>query len=178
MDQVLMFLAAPGRRCGVECAAPTQVVSNSNQEKYLDVYVEDIQNTGSYTATAKRGRFNRWLDKVVEVSGSEYIYFAIVATLLVWAFMGICFGHSNTWQISISDFQAIVNMVFDAFLMRQQLNSHDTLMVFAASLRSRTSSHKRMLAQLIREGTYEKVATAKFQQLQQTRFTSEFSPET
>jgi len=38
---------------------------------------------------------DRWLDKVVEVSGSEFVYFTIIVALLVWAFLGIPFGRSN-----------------------------------------------------------------------------------
>jgi low-affinity ferrous iron transport protein len=125
-----------------------------DQEKGLDVSVENIN---TYTVTTKTRLLDRWLDKVVETSGSEFIYFTIIISLLTWAFLGIPFGQSNTWQVTISDAQAIINMVFDAFLMRQQLNSHDSLVIVAACLRSRTSSHKRMLNQLIGSGKYEKV---------------------
>ena len=75
---------------------------------------------------------DRWFDKIVEASGSEFVYFTIIIALLTWAFLGIPFGHSNNWQITVSDAQAIVNMISDAFLMRQQLNSHDSLMIVAA----------------------------------------------
>jgi low-affinity ferrous iron transport protein len=145
-----------------------------DQEKGLDVSAENIN---TYTVTAKARLLDRWLDKVVEASGSEFIYFAIIIALLAWAFLGIPFGQSNTWQVTISDAQAIVNMVFDAFLMRQQLNSHDSLVIVAACLRSRTSSHKRMLNQLIRSGKYEKVEPTQFQELQQTDFASELPAE-
>ena len=172
MERVLKILRAPGARRGIECAAPTQVVLNTepyDQEKGFDVPVENIN---TYTATTKARLLDRWLDKVVEASGSEFIYFTIVIALFTWAFLGIPFGRSNTWQITISDAQAIVNMVFDAFLMRQQLNSHDSLMIVAACLRSRTSSHKRMLNQLIGSGKYKKVEPTQFQELQQTGFAS------
>jgi len=145
-----------------------------DQEKGLDVSVENIN---TYTVTTKTRLLDRWLDKVVETSGSEFIYFTIIISLLTWAFLGIPFGQSNTWQVTISDAQAIINMVFDAFLMRQQLNSHDSLVIVAACLRSRTSSHKRMLNQLIGSGKYEKVEPTQFQELQQTDFASELPAE-
>lgn len=131
-----------------------------------------MENINTYTVMTKARVLDRWLDKVVEASGSEFIYVTIIIALLTWAFLGIPFGQSNTWQLTISDAQAIINMVFDAFLMRQQLNSHESLMVVAACLRSRTTSHKRMLNQLIRSGKYEKVEPTQFQELQQTDFAS------
>jgi low-affinity ferrous iron transport protein len=177
MERVFKILRAPGARRGIEYAAPTQVVLNTepyDQEKELDVSVENIN---TYTVTAKTRLLDRWLDKVVEASGSEFIYFTIIIALLTWAFLGIPFGRSNTWQVTISDAQAIVNMVFDAFLMRQQLNSHDSLLIVAACLRSRTSSHKRMFNQLIGSGKYTKVEPTQFQELQQTDFATELPAE-
>ncbi|ELR08508.1 low-affinity Fe(2+) transport protein [Pseudogymnoascus destructans] len=177
MERVFRILRAPGVRHGVECAAPTQVVLNTepcNQEKGFDISVENIN---TYTVTTKPRVLDRWLDKVVEASGSEFVYFTFIIALLTWAFLGIPFGQSNTWQLTISDSQAIINMVFDAFLMRQQLNSHESLMVVAACLRSRTTSHKRMLNQLIRSGKYKKVKSTQFQELQQTDFESELPAE-
>lgn len=177
MDRVSKILRAPGARRGIECTAPTQVVLSTEpngQEKGLDASVE---NANTYTVIAKPRLLDRWLDKVVEVSGSEFIYLVIVIALLTWAFLGIPFGRSKTWQVTISDAQAIVNMIFDAFLMRQQLNSHHSLAVVAACLRSRISSHKRMLKQLIRSGKYEKVEPTRFHELQQTDFASELHAE-
>ena len=177
MERAFKILRAPGARHGIECAAPTQVVTNTelyDQDKGLDVSVENIN---TYTVTTKARLLDRWLDKVVEASGSQLIYFTIIIALLTWAFLGISFGHSNTWQVTISDAQAIVNMVFDAFLMRQQLNSHDSLVIVTACLRSRTISHKRMLNQLIGSGRYEKVEPTKFQELQQKDFASELPVE-
>ncbi|KFY81200.1 hypothetical protein V499_00026 [Pseudogymnoascus sp. VKM F-103] len=177
MERVFRILRAPGVRHGVECAAPTQVVLNTepcNEEKGLDITVENIN---TYTVTTKARVMDRWLDKIVEASGSEFVYFTFIIALLTWAFLGIPFGQSNTWQLTISDSQAIINMVFEAFLMRQQLNSHESLMVVAACLRSRTTSHKRMLNQLIGSGKYEKVKPTQFQELQQTDFESELPAE-
>ena len=177
MEQISRILRTPGARHGVECAAPTQVAFNAEpcgQEKNLHVSVENIN---TYTVTTKARLLDRWLDKVVEASGSEFIYFTILIALFTWAFLGIPFGQSNTWQVTISDAQAIINMVFDAFLMRQQLNSHDSLVIVAAYLRSRTCSHKRMLNQLIGSGRYEKVGRAQFQELQQADFASDLPAE-
>lgn len=76
----------------------------------------------------------------------------IIIALLGWAFLGIPFGQSNDWQVGISDAQAIINMIFEACLMRQQLNAYDLLMFVSASLRSRTNSKKRTLKGLVESG--------------------------
>ncbi|KAH6680173.1 Low affinity iron permease-domain-containing protein [Halenospora varia] len=177
MQRAFKILCALGAREEIEGTAPTQVVPNvESDEKEKDVE-DSVENVNTYTVLAKPRLLDRWLDKVVEVSGSESVYFTIIVALLVWAFLGIPFGRSNTWQVTISDAQAIVNMVFDAFLMRQQLNSHDSLVNVAACLRSRSTSNKRMLKQLIGSGKYEKVEPTRFQELQQTTFASELPAE-
>jgi low-affinity ferrous iron transport protein len=136
-----------------------------------------IQNINTYTVLTKTGLLDRWLDKIVQFSGSEFIFFTIIIALLTWAFLGIPFGRSNDWQIGISDAQAIINMVFDAFLMRQQLNSYTELMFVSACLRSRISSNNRMLRRLIESGKYEQVQPTHFHELPQTEFASKLPAE-
>ena len=94
MERVFKILRAPGARREVECAVSTQIV----QEKGFDVSVENIN---TYTVTTKDGVLDHWLDKVVEASGSEFIYFTTIIALLTWTFLGIPFGKSNTWQLTI-----------------------------------------------------------------------------
>lgn len=62
-----------------------------------------LKNDNTYTIMAKSRFLDRWLDKVVMASGSEFVYFLIILGLLVWAFLGILFGTPNTWQVIISD---------------------------------------------------------------------------
>jgi low-affinity ferrous iron transport protein len=176
MEQAFRILRAPGARREFVCAAPTQVVVNreTDQEKPIDLSVDNIN---TYSAIQKVGRMDVWFDKVVEASGSGFIYFTTIVALLTWAFLGIPFGESSTWKIVISNAQAIINMVFDAFLMRQQLNSHQSLMMVAASLRSRANSHKRMLNKLMQSGRYSIVKSTQFQEIQQTDFATKLPSE-
>jgi low-affinity ferrous iron transport protein len=177
MERLVSVIRAPGSRRVVECAAPTQVVAKVEQSEPEKAIDNSVENVNTYTATAKSMLLDRWLDTVVKFSGSGFIFFTIVSCLLTWAFLGIPFGYSNTWQVTISDAQAIVNMVFDAFLMRQQLNSHDSLMVVSACLRSRCSSNKRMLKTLIGSGQYGKLNPTQFSELQQTEFDAQLPTE-
>lgn len=177
MNQIFNALRTPGARRTVEYAAPTQVVLNVDQDEKGEPINDSVENVNTYTVLTKTRLLDRWLDKVVQCSGSEFMFFTIILALLTWAFLGIPFGQSNDWQIVISDAQAIVNMTFDALLMRQQLNSYDSLMFVTACLRSRISSNKRMLRALIESGKYEKVKPTQFHQLQQTEFASELPAE-
>jgi low-affinity ferrous iron transport protein len=69
-------------------------------------------------------------------------------------------------------------MVFDAFfLMRQQLNSHESLIFVTACLRSRITSNKRMLKWLIESGKYEFVMPTEFEELEQTEFAAKLPSE-
>jgi low-affinity ferrous iron transport protein len=177
MEKFFKLLSAPGARHAVECAAPTQVLPNTDQkERDQDVDVS-AKNVSTYTIQAKARLLDRWLDKVVEFSGSQFIFFTILIALLVWAFLGIRFGQSNDWQVTISDAQAVINMVFDAFLMRQQLNAHDSITFSLACMRSRIGSNKRMLSKLMETGRYEKAQPAQFHDLQQTEFASDLPAE-
>lgn len=168
MEHVSRALRAPGARCAIECAAPTEVAGNDDR---------DVEHANAYTAMTKPKLLDRWLDIVVKFSGSQFIFFAIITALLIWAFLGIPFGQKNDWQIGISDAQAIINMIFDAFLMRQQLNSHYSLMFVTGRMRSRIISNKRMLKELIGSGNYEKIKATELDNLQQTEFKSQLPSE-
>ncbi|KAJ4377030.1 hypothetical protein N0V86_006469 [Didymella sp. IMI 355093] len=123
------------------------------------------KTTETYISLVKPRRLDRWLDRIVEISGSEFTYVTILLGLLVWAFLGIPYGSAASYKIVISDAQAIINLVFDAFLMRQQFNQHDNLLMVAGSLRSRVSSHKRMLRHLVAKGQITRIDAAKFKAL-------------
>jgi low-affinity ferrous iron transport protein len=101
MSRLLRILRTPGGRRAIECAAPTQVVGNTEPCDEKNGLSTSTENINTYTVTTKAGVLDRWLDKVVEASGSESIYFTIVTALLIWAFLGIHFGKSNTWQVTI-----------------------------------------------------------------------------
>jgi low-affinity ferrous iron transport protein len=177
MERIFKALRVPGARYAVEYAAPTQVVANAIQYKNDEAVNISAENDTTYAVKTKSRLLDRWLDTVVKFSGSEFVFFSIMAALLTWAFLGIPFGQSNDWQVGISDAQAIINMVFDAFLMRQQLNSYDSLLVVSACLRSRNMSNKRMLRALIESGEYEPVKPTQFHELQQMEFASELPAE-
>jgi low-affinity ferrous iron transport protein len=177
MERILKALRAPGGRRAVECAAPTQAVVNAELCDKGDAVKLSNPSVATYAIVAKDRLLDRWLDKVVEFSGSQFTFFSIIIAVLTWALLGIPYGQSNDWQVGISDAQAIINMIFDAFLMRQQLNSHDSLMVVTACLRSRINSNKRMLKALIGSGKYEKIMPTRFDELQQAEFASKLPSE-
>lgn len=178
LQTMLRALRTPGARHTIECTAPTQLAAAKaeldNQGAVAGVAVDEVNE---YTKVAKTRILDRWLDKAVEFSGSQFVFFVIVAALLLWALLGIRFGHSNDWQVVISDVQAVVNMVFDAFLMRQQLNSHDSIMFVTACLRSRITSNKRMLKSLMASGKYELIRPTQFEELEQSEFVADLPPE-
>lgn len=67
---------------------------------------------------------------------------------MTWALLGIKFGRDVTWQVIISDAQAIICYIFDSLLCRQQLNAYGEDMEVAAQMQSRSESHLRMLSNL------------------------------
>lgn len=141
MDCIIEIICAPGSKRAIEGTAPTQSIKEDN----------DIH----YKPSVKDKLLDRWLDIVVEFSGSEFMYFLIMAGLFSWAFMGIKFGTTNLWQILISDIQAIVSYIFDSLLMRQQQNNYYKNLEVAACLQSRHISIKRMLKEILESGKYK-----------------------
>lgn len=69
-----------------------------------------------YLGTRKSRMLDRWLDKVVALSGSNVVIVFTIIALLTWALLGIKFANRTGWRVGISDAQAIINMVFDSFL--------------------------------------------------------------
>jgi low-affinity ferrous iron transport protein len=165
-NPMFQWLRSPGARTELRISAPTHIAHN---EKMGPSLPEDqdasTKTTETYISLVKPRRLDRWLDRIVEVSGSEFTYVTILLGLLVWAFLGIPYGSADSYKIVISDAQAIINLIFDAFLMRQQFNQHDNLLMVAGSLRSRISSHKRMLGHLVAKGQITRIDAEKFQAL-------------
>jgi low-affinity ferrous iron transport protein len=132
-----------GEKPEVRGTAPTQIVYAKGKN-----LGDEEKNITGLTEKVKQRRLDRWLDKVVQVSGSYFVFFSILAALLTWAFLGIKFGRDVTWQVIISDAQAIICYIFDSFLCRQQLNAYEEDIEVAAQMQSRSESHLRMLSKL------------------------------
>lgn len=180
LSQTLHWLQAPGARSDFQFSAPNQMVHdvNTDGEDVKQDQQASTKITDSYVSLVKPKLLDRWLDRVVELSGSEYVYLTVLTGLFVWAFLGIPYGQVSTYKITISDAQAIINLVFDAFLMRQQFNQHENLIMATACLRSRINSHKRMIGTLIATGRFSKIDAANFQSLQQAEFKAQLPLET
>ncbi|KAK7714668.1 hypothetical protein SLS64_003663 [Diaporthe eres] len=154
-------LRAPGFKGSIEEAAPTQhvLVMTSNSVGRDSTLVDPVLDQYAIEPAAKpKGRrLDRWLDRLVQASGSEPIFLLVLAGLLAWAFLGISYGSSPDWAVIISDVQATVSYVFDSLLMRQQLNAYDTHLRVCARLRSRSLSHRRMLRYIMRSDRWKAV---------------------
>lgn len=170
MDRICRIIRAPGTRRAIQSAAPTQVAREIRQDVEQNEMTTPAENIDTYPGVTKGRILDRWLDEIVKVSGSEFTFFIILAALLTWAFLGIRFGQATGWQVGISDGQAIINLIFDSFLMRQQFNAHDETMAVSCYLRSRTISQKRILRHLVGCGKYEKVDLTQIHELKKTEF--------
>jgi low-affinity ferrous iron transport protein len=181
MERFNEIIRAPGAKGAIEDTAPTQRVdiSRTETDKITSISPEPVavENVTGYIAQPKDRLLDRWLDWIVKTSGSEFVFFSLMGALLTWAFMGIPFGQSTDWQVVISDVQAIIGYIFDSLLMRQQSNGYDKLMRVSACLRSRNISNKRMLRAVTRSGTYQKITSMEFEELQQTEFATELPAE-
>lgn len=178
MERFLRAMRQPGAQKTFECAAPTQMVirDTGQVEKQEGLEEASVHNIDTYIVAAKPRLLDRWLDNVVRFSGSQVTFFTILGGLFAWAFLGIPFGQKTDWQIAISDVQAILNIIFDSFLMRQQLNTYHELLIVLSCLRSRAASNKKMLAKLVEAKDKEMVKT-QLHELGRTTFTSELPPE-
>src|ERR1700761_6675353 len=128
-DQHKMFelFRKPGEKAEVRGVALTQIVDAENKR-----HGDEECNVTMFMEQPKKRRLDRWLDKVVQFSGSQFVFVSVLTALLAWALLGIKFGRDKTWQILISDVQAIICYIFDSFLVRQQLNAYEEDMAVAA----------------------------------------------
>ncbi|KAL1984647.1 hypothetical protein VTN96DRAFT_8773 [Rasamsonia emersonii] len=180
MFKFIRTICLPVFKREIQGVAPTQLAKNdasSNpQEKEKEPVAWEVPIQG-YITRVKPRRLDRWLDAAVRWSGSEYVFFTILAGILVWVFLSIPFHDSLTWQALISDVQAILSYVFDSFLMRQQLNGYEDVLVVTAELRSRGASHNRMLRKLVEGMDKDELARLTVVNEQQDTMVSEFDPE-
>ncbi|KAM0246585.1 hypothetical protein ACHAQJ_010168 [Trichoderma viride] len=176
--QIISCFASPGTKGAIEDAAPTQYIFNDStvpEEKQVAGVGKleqstPIKNVTGYVDGAKKDRLDRWLDKIVKASGSQPVFFFMIAGLLIWAFFGIRFGHSDNWAAIISDVQAIISYFFDSLLMRQQLNGYEKQVRISASLRSRIHSQKRMLRQVLASNRYKRPSFQEIESFHPAKF--------
>lgn len=143
MNKTTKFFLSIGARGETRAAAATQLVSPDDEGEHKQAEAKVI-----YLGTRKTKMLDRWLDRIVALSGSNAVLIFTVIALACWALLGIKFADRTGWQVGISDAQAIINMVFDSFLVRQQLNAYDETLVILCQLQSRAESHRRMLRAL------------------------------
>lgn len=154
LEQLWKAARKPGAKGAVQSVAPVQRFAEKTGPR------DDETTLGTQFLEGEKTRLlDRWLDKIVRASGSELVFFGILAALLVWALLGIRFGDTENWQVIISDVQAILSYAFDSLLVRQQMNMYDREMLVAAQMQSRVRSHLRMFSQAQNELTPEQKTT-------------------
>ncbi|KAK9387645.1 Low affinity iron permease-domain-containing protein [Lipomyces mesembrius] len=149
MERFIKTISAPGAKGATAGVAPTQKNVGTVVNLSDNIVAVHVEKKANYDLSFKKRLLDRWLDKVVHVAGSGFVFVLVMAILLVWALLGIKYGRSEMWQVVISDFQAIFCYIFDSFLMRQQLIGHDSIMMVAARLQSRNISNSRMLRHFV-----------------------------
>jgi low-affinity ferrous iron transport protein len=122
MNKTANFFLSIGARAETQAAAATQLPSPGGEQKEADSKVV-------YLGIRKTRMLDRWLDKVVALSGSNAVLLFTVVALLAWALLGIKFANRTGWQVGISDAQAIINMVFDSVSFSQERTATDACCV-------------------------------------------------
>ncbi len=65
------------------------------------IAVAEVEKDVAFHTEAKHRRLDRWLDAVVKASGSQLVFFVVLAGLLAWMFLGIKFYDDINWQVVI-----------------------------------------------------------------------------
>jgi low-affinity ferrous iron transport protein len=110
---LIEVLASPGAKAQVAAGAPTQKVT-AGDETDVDtvaalgpddvekaIAVAEVEKDVAFHTEAKHRRLDRWLDAVVKASGSQLVFFVVLAGLLAWMFLGIKFYDDINWQVVI-----------------------------------------------------------------------------
>ena len=107
--------------------------------------VEELEDD-EYYITSPLDTFIGW---AVDVAGSIYVLFIVLALLAAWIVWGCINKGSDTWQIVMQDGQSIQTYVWNTFLMRQQLDNDEKLLILYGRLKSRSLTHKRLLQKIV-----------------------------
>lgn len=97
LEQLWKAARKPGAKGAVRGVAPIQ----SFAEKADRRDEEATLRTQTFMEEEKARLLDRWLDKIVRASGSEVVFFGILAALLIWALLGIRFACALSFGFQI-----------------------------------------------------------------------------
>ncbi|TGO09151.1 hypothetical protein BTUL_0177g00100 [Botrytis tulipae] len=117
--------------------APGQTSSNGKREPILITTKDEI-------SIPKRNV----LDIVTKAAGSNWVFVAMMAIMLVWVTFGLINGTTDTWQIVMQNASSIQVYLTDILLLRQASNASKSLLTTLAELQSRNQTSERLLRQL------------------------------
>ncbi|GMM46586.1 hypothetical protein DAPK24_031610 [Pichia kluyveri] len=120
---------------------------NSLFKKHMDEIhkVEELENDEYYVTSP----LDTFIGYAVDVAGSIYVLIIAMSLLIGWIIWGCLTGASDTWQIVMQDGQSIQTYVWNTFLMRQQLDNDENLLLLYGKLKSRSITHKRLLTNFL-----------------------------
>jgi low-affinity ferrous iron transport protein len=120
---------------------------NSLFEKQKDEFKEGGElEEDEYYITSPLDTF---IGHAVQIAGSIYVLCLAFALLIGWIIWGCLTGASDTWQIVMQDGQSIQTYIWNTFLMRQQLDNNEKMLLLYGKLKSRSITHKKLLKQFI-----------------------------
>lgn len=107
--------------------------------------VEELEDEEYYISSP----LDTFIGAAVDIAGSIYVLFIVLGLLIAWIVWG-CISHgTDTWQIVMQDGQSIQTYVWNTFLMRQQMDNDEKLLILYGRLKSRSLTHKRLLEKLV-----------------------------
>ncbi|RKF59844.1 Low-affinity iron/zinc ion transport protein fet4 [Erysiphe neolycopersici] len=113
-------------------------------EKNSDISVDQVSSPSDLSSFRKPNAF----DKITVLAGSSVTFLVMLFLIGVWAFFGIFFGPTDTWQIVFQNASSIQVYVIDILLIRQQQNASRALMTILAEFHSRRMTLERLLNQI------------------------------
>ena len=105
--------------------------------------LEEFESDNDFTSP-----LDTFIGYAVDVTGSVYMLVFVISILIAWIIWGAVTGAPDTWQIVMQDGQSIQTYVWDTFLMRQQLDDNEKLLILSGKLQSRLRTHTRLLKKL------------------------------
>lgn len=124
----------------------TKKVASWFRRKEEDINRTEELEDDDYYITSPLDKF---IGYAVDVAGSIYVLFLVLALLIAWIVWGCITKGSDTWQIVMQDGQSIQTYVWNTFLMRQQLDNDEKILILYGRLKSRSLTHKRLLEKLV-----------------------------
>lgn len=126
--------------------------TTSDSDESIDIKTLDKYELDDNEYEAHLSPLDKSIKLFVKITSSIYGFALACIILVVWIIIGAIYKAPDNWQIVMQDGQSIQSYIWDTLLMRQQLDDNNSFLVLYGRLKSRSTTHKRILENIHKDG--------------------------